>query len=50
VQQLGAAVVSPPADSPWGLRAVLADPDGHRVEITEVRDGPNKPLQQTGPA
>ena len=30
------AVLSPPRDSPWGRRAVLADPDGHRVELTEV--------------
>jgi predicted enzyme related to lactoylglutathione lyase len=37
-QQLGAEVVSPPADSPWGLRAVLADPDGHRVEINQLAD------------
>ncbi len=31
---IGARVVSEPADSPWGRRAVLADFDGHRVEIT----------------
>lgn len=31
---IGAHVVSQPADSPWGRRAVLADFDGHRVEIT----------------
>ncbi len=30
-----AAVISPPADSSWGRRAVVADPDGHRVELTQ---------------
>src|SRR6188472_133325 len=27
--KFGAKIVSPPADSPWGRRAVLLDPDGH---------------------
>jgi len=31
----GGSVVSPPQDSPWGLRAVVADPDGHRVELSQ---------------
>jgi len=30
----GYVVVSPPADSEWGRRAVVRDPDGHRVELT----------------
>ncbi len=29
------AVVSPPKDSPWGRRAVVSDPDGHRVELVQ---------------
>lgn len=29
----GAGVVAVPKDSQWGRRAVVADPDGHRVEI-----------------
>src|SRR5688500_11494313 len=29
----GARIVSAPKDSPWGRRAVVADPDGHRVEL-----------------
>ncbi|MDB6133331.1 MAG: Glyoxalase/bleomycin resistance protein/dioxygenase [Verrucomicrobiales bacterium] len=29
------AILSPPADSPWGRRAVIADPDGHRVELIQ---------------
>jgi catechol 2,3-dioxygenase-like lactoylglutathione lyase family enzyme len=31
----GAVVLSGPAESPWGRRAVVSDPDGRRVEITE---------------
>ncbi|MBD1863056.1 MULTISPECIES: VOC family protein [Trichocoleus] len=34
LKQHGASIVSPPADSAWGRRAVVADPDGHRVELT----------------
>jgi predicted enzyme related to lactoylglutathione lyase len=30
------AVVSPPRDSEWGRRAVVADPDGHRVELVQA--------------
>jgi predicted enzyme related to lactoylglutathione lyase len=29
------AVVSPAKDSEWGRRAVVADPDGHRVELVQ---------------
>jgi lactoylglutathione lyase len=35
LQEIGVTVVSPPKDSPWGRRAVVDDPDGHRVELTE---------------
>jgi lactoylglutathione lyase len=35
VQEAGGVVTSPPRNSPWGLRAVVADPDGHRVELIE---------------
>lgn len=31
------SVISPPRESEWGRRAVVADPDGRRVELTEVR-------------
>ncbi|MFO0810792.1 MAG: VOC family protein [Gemmataceae bacterium] len=34
-QGVGAEVAAPPADGPWGVRAVVVDPDGHRVEITQ---------------
>lgn len=30
----GGTSVSAPADSEWGRRAVVADPDGHRIELT----------------
>ena len=33
------AVVSPAKDSGWGRRAVLVDPDGHKVELLERRMG-----------
>ncbi|RYD19792.1 MAG: bleomycin resistance protein [Verrucomicrobiaceae bacterium] len=29
------SMLSAPADSPWGLRAVVVDPDGHRVELIQ---------------
>ena len=31
------AILSPPADSPWGRRAVVADPDGHKVELIQSK-------------
>ena len=34
-QTAGAKVLSPPSKSPWGLRAVIADPDEHRIELVE---------------
>lgn len=30
----GGKLVTPPAPSPWGRRAVLTDPVGHTVEVT----------------
>lgn len=30
----GGQQVSSPRDSQWGRRAIVADPDGHRVELT----------------
>lgn len=36
LERLSARVVSPPADGPWGRRAVIVDPDGHTVEIFEA--------------
>lgn len=29
------AIVTPARDSEWGRRAVIADPDGHRVELIQ---------------
>lgn len=31
----GGEIISPPKDSPWGIRAVIKDPEGHKVEITQ---------------
>ncbi|MEX2213706.1 MAG: VOC family protein [Phycisphaeraceae bacterium] len=36
---IGGTIISPPADSPWGRRAVVADFDGHRVELTSAIEG-----------
>jgi catechol 2,3-dioxygenase-like lactoylglutathione lyase family enzyme len=33
---LGATVERPPEDVPWGRRAVVVDPDGRAVEVTEA--------------
>lgn len=30
------AILSPAKDSEWGRRAVVVDPDGHRVELLEA--------------
>ena len=36
VHQLGAEVATPPAAGPWGWRAVVVDPDGMRVEVSQA--------------
>jgi lactoylglutathione lyase len=36
VDTLGGQVISAPSDSRWGRRAVIADPDGNRVELNEI--------------
>lgn len=33
--ELKVEILSPPADSPWGRRAVVRDFDGHTVELSE---------------
>jgi lactoylglutathione lyase len=35
LKKSGVKIISPAKDSPWGRRAVVSDPDGHRVELTE---------------
>ncbi|MDB5348343.1 MAG: hypothetical protein JWP89_6720 [Schlesneria sp.] len=34
-RERGREIVAEPIDSPWGLRAVIADPDGHKIELTQ---------------
>lgn len=34
-RQTGCEVLSEPEESPFGLRAVVEDPDGHRIELTQ---------------
>jgi predicted enzyme related to lactoylglutathione lyase len=36
LQHLGAKLITPPEQVDWGLRAVVVDPDGHRVEARQV--------------
>lgn len=31
----GGSLIAPAKNGPWGLRAVVADPEGHRVELVE---------------
>jgi len=35
--ETGGEIVSDPTASPWGLRAVVKDLEGHKVELTEAR-------------
>lgn len=35
LQQLGTSVLTQSKDSPWGRRAVVADPDGRAIEISQ---------------
>jgi predicted enzyme related to lactoylglutathione lyase len=35
LQQSGAKIISPPKDTSFGRRAVVDDPDGHRIELTQ---------------
>jgi lactoylglutathione lyase len=34
--EAGGRLIRAPKSSPWGVRAVVADPDGHRVELTRA--------------
>jgi predicted enzyme related to lactoylglutathione lyase len=38
LSEIGAEVLSPPADSEWGRRSVVKDFDGHVVELTQHDD------------
>lgn len=35
LSQANAQILMQPIDSEWGRRAVIADPDGHRIELTQ---------------
>jgi catechol 2,3-dioxygenase-like lactoylglutathione lyase family enzyme len=37
LEKRGVPVISPPKNSPWGWHAVVTDPDGHKVELTELK-------------
>jgi catechol 2,3-dioxygenase-like lactoylglutathione lyase family enzyme len=44
LREIGAEVIMEPKDSPWGRRAVVRDPDGYSIEITELKPSPSKGL------
>lgn len=49
--EAGGAIIQAPVDSEWGRRAVVADPDGHRVELVTPPDrAANLSSQQVGDA
>ena len=35
--EAGGKLISPPQSSSWGQRAVLSDPEGHKVELLEIQ-------------
>jgi catechol 2,3-dioxygenase-like lactoylglutathione lyase family enzyme len=37
-------LIVPPAESPWGRRAIVCDPDGRKVELTEDQDQRENPI------
>ncbi|BAY86232.1 hypothetical protein NIES267_57380 [Calothrix parasitica NIES-267] len=36
LQAIETVIVSSPKDSQWGRRAVILDPDGHKIELVEL--------------
>lgn len=42
----GGKEVSAPKLSPWGRRAVISDPDGHRVELTAIMNLEQTPINR----
>jgi lactoylglutathione lyase len=37
LEKSGAPIISSPKDSPWGRRAIVVDPDGHKIELTSSK-------------
>lgn len=35
LESIGAKILSAPADSPWGRRAVIQEPFGHKIELVQ---------------
>jgi lactoylglutathione lyase len=36
LSQADIAILTQPTDSEWGRRAVIADPDGHKIELIQI--------------
>lgn len=49
LRETGARICVEASASPWGLRSVVADPDGHRVELTEFVPHMRRPDQGSSP-
>lgn len=47
VLAMNGTVVSPIQKSEWGLRAVVSDPDGHRIELIEAHTPSRNELNST---
>jgi predicted enzyme related to lactoylglutathione lyase len=45
--ETGAEIISEPTVSPWGLRAVVKDIEGHKVELTEAQPVGSSEHRQT---
>lgn len=37
LERIGTSIVTPPKETTWGLQAVVKDPDGRSVELTQPR-------------
>ena len=37
LEAIGTKIVTPPKQTPWGIQAVVRDPDGRSVEVTQRR-------------
>ncbi|MCM3109575.1 VOC family protein [Lederbergia lenta] len=38
IRSINGLIITEPTINPWGSRAVIQDPDGHKVELIENRD------------
>jgi predicted enzyme related to lactoylglutathione lyase len=41
---LGASVLAPPVQKPWGMTAMLEDPDGRKIELVNTKGEATGPM------